>query len=548
MFRSFRTLRSIPRIKDIALVLARHGMHQFAGYVQAPVTGRIRRFFSLRSDVHVIQEPERLRLVLQDLGPTFIKFGQLLSTRPDLLPRSYLRELEKLQDDVRPSRFEEIQRTVEADLGGPLAQFFEWFSPEPLASASIAQVHQARTLQGESVVVKVRKQGLERVIEQDLYVLRLLAGMLREWSIFRFQDLDGVLRLFETTIRRELDFENELLNVERMRQSFAGSGEIHIPAPYRSLSAARVLTLEYLPGQKLQSIDKDELGECEREGIALRITIALLRQIFEHGLYHADPHPGNFIRLPDGRVGLIDFGSVGKFTPEMMDDLALLLHHLLERDYRALARIVLRIGRPQKEVDARSLAFDLLDSLDQYQGHSVAEIHFGGLFRSLFEIALRYEILMPPPYVLLGRTLVTLEGVVRKLAPTIEMLSKVRPYLEKVLRDRWSPERLLRELRATGTDLLQQARSYPMQVGDLLQRASEGRLRLETRLQNTETIERRLQELGARIPQALLVCALLGSSSVLLFAAHGEAGLQLTLGIVGYVGALLLIVRMLMRF
>jgi len=549
MFRSIRTLRSIPRIKDIAFVLAKHGFNQVAAYLQAPVTSRLRRLFTAKPAPHLVQEPERLRLVLQDLGPTFIKFGQLLSTRPDLLPESYIREMEKLQDDVTPERFEDIQGEVESQLRGPLGQFFADFCREPLATASIAQVHRATTRSGDAVVVKVRKRGLEKVIEQDLLVLGLLAEVISEWPVFRFLDLQGVVRAFERAIRRELNFDHERLNIDRIRENLRESDHVYIPRVVRDCSTEGVLTMEFIPGVKLSSLRQEELAGPKGAEIAGRITIALFKQIFEDGVYHADPHPGNLILMPDGRVGLIDFGNVGKFTPDMMDDLVYLLYHLVERDYRAIARLVLRIGRSAKDVDPRLLALDLLDSLDHYYGHSVEEIQFGGLFQSLFGIAVRYGIVMPPQYVLLGRTLMTLEGVVRTLAPQLELLSRVRPYLEKVLRARWSPERVLKEFRSQAGEVIQAVRSYPVNLGEVLQRIAEGRLRVDSHLQNTERLERRIQELGTRIPLALLVCALLVSSSLLLFARRegGGGSIEQTLGMVGYVSALVLTLRMFLK-
>jgi ubiquinone biosynthesis protein len=546
MFRSIRTLRSIPRIKDIALVLAKHGFHQVAGYLQTPVTSRIRRVFSASPPPQVVEQPERLRLVLQDLGPTFIKFGQLLSTRPDLLPLSYIRELEKLQDDVSPEPFAEIRRQVEGELGGPIDQFFADFVEEPLATASIAQVHRAFTREGRPVVVKVRKQGLEKVVEQDLLVLGLLAEVMSEWPVFRFLDLQGVVRAFERAIRRELNFDYERFSVERIRENFRESQQIYIPMVYRELSKEGVLTLEFLEGARLSSLKREDLSGGRGEELASSITMALLKQIFEDGLYHADPHPGNFILMPGSRVGLIDFGNVGKFTPDMMDDLVYLLYHLVERDYRSIARLVLKIGRPGKEVDARSLALDLLDSLDQYYGHSVAEIHLGGLFQSLFSIAVRFGIVMPPQYVLLGRTLMTLEGVVRTLAPEIELLSHVQPYLQRVMRSRWGPERILKDVRSEAAEILQAVRSYPINLAEILQRVAEGRLRVESQLQNTERIERRLQEVATRIPLAILICGLLISSSLLLFSVSGGS-LRQVVAILGYVAALAIFLKMLLR-
>jgi ubiquinone biosynthesis protein len=549
MFRSLRTLRSFPRIKDIALVLARHGFNQVAGYLQSPLTSRLRRLFSGSPAPHVVEQPERLRLVLQDLGPTFIKFGQLLSTRPDLLPENYIRELEKLQDHVSPSPWEEIQSDIEGELGGRLDSFFADFEKVPLATASIAQVHRATTLSGEPVVVKVLKRGLERVIEQDLQVLHLLVGVMSEWPAFLFLDLEGVLRAFDRVIHRELNFDYERFNIQRIRDNFKGSTEVYIPQVYRELSRERVLTMEFIAGEKLASLRPGTLASGQGEVIASRITIALIKQIFEDGIYHGDPHPGNFILMDGGRIGLIDFGNVGKFTPEMMDDLVLLLHHLIRRDYRSVARRVLKIGRPSKDVDSRTLALDLLDSLDQYYGQSVAEIHFGALFQSVFSIAFRYGIVMPPQYVLLGRTLMTLEGVVRTLAPQIELLSKIQPYLERVMKERWAPSRILREVETEVAEIVQSVRTYPVNLAEILQRVADGRLRLDANLQNTERIERRLQELSSRLPLALLVFALLVSSSLLFFSAAQSGGGKLlsTLGMVGYIGAMVLILRIFLK-
>jgi len=548
VIRSFRTLRSIPRIKDIALVLAKHGFNQVAAYLRAPVTSRIRRIFTDGPAPHIVEQPERLRLVLQDLGPTFIKFGQLLSTRPDLLPENYIKELEKLQDHVKPSPWEEIQKDIESELKRPIQELFSSCTREPQATASIAQVHRATTMQGKPVVLKVQKRGIERVIEQDLLVLGILAEVMSEWPAFRFLDLGGVLRAFERAIRRELNFDYELFNVQRIRNNFLDSTEIYIPTVYPELSTQRILTLEFIAGEKLSSIRPEDLSEGRGEEMAGRITIALVKQIFVDGIYHADPHPGNFISMGDGKIALIDFGNVGKFTPEMMDDLVLLLHHLIRRDYRSTARLVLKIGRTGTDVDPRHLALELLDSLDQYYGQSIGDINFGGLFQSLLGIALRYRIVMPPQYVLLGRTLVTLEGVVRSLAPQLELLSRVEPYLQNVMRERWAPARVLREVETQAAELVQSVRSYPVNISEILQRIAEGRLKLEAHLHNTERIERRLQEVGTKIPLALLICALLVSSSILLFASvEGQDLLKPWMGVLGYVGALVLILRLFLK-
>jgi ubiquinone biosynthesis protein len=548
MFRSLRTLRSIPRLKDIALILAKHGFHQMAAYLQAPIGARLRRFFSAGEPVPMVHQPERLRLVLQDLGPTFIKFGQLLSTRPDLVPEAYIRELSKLQDQVQPAPLEEILQTLSSDLGEDVSSQFLEFSPEPLASASIGQVHRAVTKDGRQVVVKVRKRGLARIIEQDLQVLHLLVEVLAEWPAFRIHDLEGILDAFERAIRRELDFTHESFNLRKMRDVLDGDATVHVPAVYPDLSSRRVLTMEYLEGKKFSELTDEELEGGLGERLAEGLTIAVLRQIFEHGIFHADPHPGNLILMANGRIGLIDFGNVGKCTPAMMEDLLLLLYHLVRRDFAMVTRMVLKVGRPKSEIDAPRLAYDLMDALDQYYGLPLERIQFGGLLNSLFALSMRYRISLPPQYVLLGRTLMTVEGVVRELAPKLEILHRVEPFLMKAVRARWSPSRLLAEVEAGAQELVAALRSVPAHLSEALKQASEGRFQVHAQLRNTEKLEKRLEFIGQRVPLAIVISGTLVASALLLFSAQGKA-LELggILGAFGFLASLVLVFWLAMR-
>ncbi len=550
MFRSIRTLRSIPRIKDIALVLAKHGFHQIAGYLQAPISARLRRFFSSSEPPSIIQQPERLRLVLQDLGPTFIKFGQVLSTRPDLLPENFIKELGKLQDRVQPVPVEEILRTMSQELGGDVDQFFRHLDHEPLASASIGQVHRARTLGGDDVVVKVRKRGLTRLVEQDLQVLRLLTELMGEWQVFRVHDVDGILGAFERAIRRELDFTYERVNIEKMHAHLAADDIVRVPRVYPALSSQRLLTMEFLPGAKFSQLDGLGLDDEKRAALGEGLTICMLRQIFDYGIFHADPHPGNLILMPDGRIGLIDFGNVGKCTPAMMEELLLLLYHVVRRDFPKISRLILKVGRPQGDVDAQSLTYELMDSLEQYYGLSMEQIQFGGLLNSLFAISMRYRISLPPHYVLLGRTLMTLEGVVRELAPRLEILGRVQPFLEKVVRARWTPARLLREAEEGLGEFVNAARSAPIHLAEVLKQAAEGRFQLSTQLKNTQRIEKRLESIGQRVPMAILISGTLISSALLLTVASAQSdgvGLSTILGAFGFLASLLLVFWLAMR-
>jgi ubiquinone biosynthesis protein len=546
MWRSLRTIRSIPRIKDIAFVLGKHGFHQVASSLQYPLRTYFKRLLKWEPDP-VIHQPERLRLALQELGPTFIKFGQLLSTRPDLLPPEYIHELGKLQDEVAPTAFKEISAVIEEEFNADPTRLFRNINPIPLATASIAQVHRATTLAGDDVVLKVRKRGLQRVIRQDLQVLGLLAEFLSSWPGVRLFDPEGVVRLFERSLQRELDFDFERHNLLSIQRDLGNDSTVYVPKVYPELSTKRVLTMEYLVGDKLTLLRSCPLDPERGEVLAANIASCMLKQVFEHGMYHADPHPGNFILMPDGRVGLIDFGSVGKFTPEMMDDLLTLIVALLRRNYSQVARWILRRGRPQDDIDQRTLSLELVDVLDQYYGLRLEEIQIGGLFNSLFTIALRHGISIPAPYVLVGRTFLTLEGVVRLCSPKLELLPTIQPYLTQVVRRRWSADRLLRETWSEASEMLLAMRSYPSNLAEVLARAAEGRLRIEAKIPEIAGLEKRIEQSSNRVQLSVLVCGLMISSAILLFPQAEGDSLPTYLGAIGFVVGLLIVLKRVVR-
>ncbi|MCZ6793482.1 MAG: AarF/UbiB family protein [Planctomycetota bacterium] len=543
MFRSLRTLRSIPRLKDIALVLGKHGFHQVASSLHSPLTTRLRRIFK-REPGHVIQQPERLRLVLEELGPTFIKFGQLLSTRPDWLPPAYLAELGKLQDEVRPAPFEEVRTILEGEFDGRLEERFRSIDPVPLAAASIAQVHRAVTVAGDDVVVKVRKKGLEKLVEQDLQVLQLLAEFLRGWPGLQLFDPEGVLRAFDRSIRRELNFDYERTNLLRLRENLAGDSSVYLPSAYAELSTSSVLTMEFLPGEKLSSYGSRKLPRERGEQCARSLALCLLKQIFEDGLFHADPHPGNIILMDDGRVGLIDVGNVGRMTPEMMDELIVLLVALVRRDYPSLARWILRQGKPKTDVDPQALAMDLIDQLDPYYGLSLEEVRVGDLLSALFSMVMRYGISVPAQYVMVGRTFMTVEASIRRFAPHIDLLPEIQPYVAKVMRSRWAPGRVARELETQLSEFLLALRKFPVTLG----RPGAGRLRIESH-PDLRQVERKLELIASRVPMALVLCAtLLGSVAFLCVPETPGAGaLTRILGLSGLAASFLMALRLFLR-
>ena len=547
MLRSLRTLRSIPRIKDIALVLGKHGFHQVAEVLQAPIRTRLRRLFK-QEEPHRVDQPERLRLALEELGPTFIKFGQMLSTRPDLVPAEYVEELRRLQDEVTPAPFAEVRASLEEEFESPLDEHFRYVNSVPLAAASIAQVHRAVTLNGRQVVVKVRRRGIERIVRQDLQVLTLIAEFLAGLEGLRLFDPEGVIQAFETSLGRELDFGYEKNNLLRIRASIGEDDVITVPELYPELCRSGVLTMEYLEGDKLSALAGHPSEHHVGRRMATAISVCILRQVFEHGFYHADPHPGNFLLMPEGRVGLIDFGQVGKCTPAMVDHLLLLLVAVMQRNYVDIARWFLKRSGPQRSVDVEVLAIELMDTLDPFYGLEVGDVQIGGLFKSLFGTMVRHRLSIPAPYVHVGRTFIALEGVVRLTSPDLELLPAIQPYMTDVLRRRWAPERVFRELRGDVTELFTALRSYPGNLSEVLARAATGQLSVVTSTPELAHIEERIEQASNRLPIAIMVSGLLVSSAILLFAQTStNSTVQQVLGVIGFAGGLLLSARLVLR-
>ena len=549
MLRSLRTLRSIPRIKDIALILGKHGFHQVADALQAPVRTRFRKLFKWEQR-EFVQQPERLRMALEELGPTFIKFGQVLSTRPDLVPVSYIEELGKLQDDVAAESFEDVRAVLEAELQQPLEECFSYVDEQPLGIASIAQVHRAKTKEGHSVVLKVRKRGIDRLVQQDLRVLHLLAEFLAGWRDLQLFDPEGVVCYFERSISRELNFEYERYNQLRIRRNLGANSKVYVPEVFVDYSTTAVLTTEFLAGEKLSSVRGQPLSVEKGRELGTEVTLSMLKQIFEHGFYHADPHPGNFILMEDGRIGLLDFGNVGKCTPQTLDDILLLTVALIRRNYEGIARWILKQGRPKGDIDRRELASELMDVLDPLYGAGLGDIKVGPLFNGLFEIVSRNRITIPARFVHIGRTMVGLDGVLRLCAPQLEILPAVKPYAMQVFRRRWSPESIFREISGETTELLSALRSYPGNFAEILARVAEGRIELRTEVPEVSRIEKRLDQIASRVPLALLLCGLFVSSSILLALGGTRAGAghwPIIVSVSGFLAALLVAGRLFLK-
>jgi ubiquinone biosynthesis protein len=507
------TVRDLDRLRVIVGVLVRHGFGEvIARAGLGSLVGGSDKAATAQQSTAV-----RLRLVLQDLGPSFVKLGQIVSTRPDLVPGDVIAELKKLQDNVPPLPFAQLRAQVEEAVGAPLSEVFETFDERPLASASIGQVHRARlkTPSGAvDVVVKIQRPNIEDTIARDMDLLYWLARAIErgipESKVYQPVKL---VEEFERAVKAELDYMLEADNAARFARNFRGSTEARFPAVYRDASSRRVLCLEFLPGRKVY----DVIAEGWSGERIARTTISVaIKQIFEDGFFHADPHPGNILVLGTSDqpvLGLIDLGLVGRLTQELRDKTIDLMVAVAREDHKGIADALHAIGRPTRKVDRRAFDAEVAMLADKYLGKKLADIELSALLRDLVSGAVKYGIEIPSDFLMVGKALMTIEGVGKEICPELDVFQELKPYFLKLFWARYSPEKLSAELARTATRIGGAATELPLQLQDILEEVREGRLVVRTR--DTD-LDSAVDLLGRRLYSGLVVGAMLVGSAILL--------------------------------
>ncbi|TCJ16702.1 AarF/ABC1/UbiB kinase family protein [Rubrobacter taiwanensis] len=521
---------NLARFSQIGRVLARHGF----GFVFD-----VRRSRRQRGAEEVLAPSfgVRLRRALDDLGPTFVKFGQMLSTRSDLLPERVLQELRKLQDEVAPMPLETVRRVIEYELGAPVEKLFAHFDPQPLGSASIGQVHRAVLPGGEAVAVKVQRPEAAPRVEADLELMNRLAALInRRFGDRLFIDVERLVLEFEDVIRRELDYETEALNAERFAANFAGTPVV-IPGVYRELSTRRVLTLEYVEGRKFYSINPLLLEPEERRRIATMGAEAIFQMAFEHGFFHGDPHPANLILTPEGNLALLDFGMVGYMSRGEMEALSNLFIAVIQRDAPAVVRGLERLGLTY-DVEVRSeLVQEVREFLFKYSGLSVGEVTLGDALGEIIGVARRYRVRVPPVYPLLTKALITAEGLARSIDPSLNVYEVARPFADRLLWDRLRPEALAEQLQERSLEYARYLEDYPEQIRQFLKELEDGELEVRFNHEGLDDLIGEVDILANRLVFAVVTGALLiGSAVIGGFATGGPQVPYLGVPVVSFVG------------
>jgi ubiquinone biosynthesis protein len=536
-----RQARYLGRYRQIAQVLGSHGFGYMVEQLGLGPLLSLPRRIVRRPVPDPLGGPERLRRALVALGPTFVKLGQILSTRPDLLPPSFINELSTLQDTVPPFPAVQAIAVIEAELGRPLATIFREFCHEPLAAASLGQVHAAVLHDGAQVVVKIQRPDIQQTVATDLAILAELAALASERTPLGEQyDLTELAWEFGAALRAELDYRREGRNADRFRKHFAASDIVHIPTIYWDYSSVRVLTSERLFGVKINDIPALGATGLDRERLARNSSELILQEIFKDGFFHADPHPGNFFALPGEVIGVVDFGQVVTLDRELTDNLLLLLIALTHDDANGAVRAMQRMGMLAPREISSSLRRDMMRLMERFVDRPLEELSARETGEELLALARRHHLRMPAPLALLLKAIVMMEGIGLQLDPRLDIFAIARPYATRALADLAAPEVLARRALEQARELGDIAVALPRQVNEVLRQLSDGELHIQTRDLEARRIAAALGLASTRLAMALVFLGLIVGLGLLGIASAlgGWSGiLPLALGITGGLAA-----------
>ncbi|MFO7913849.1 MAG: AarF/UbiB family protein [Desulfotignum sp.] len=440
-----KTLTNLGRLKDIAVVLVKYGFGDLLQRLDLPIKDWVHDIapkIDTEADVF-----ERIRLAIEELGPTFVKVGQILSMRPDILPVPLIRELSKLQDAVGPIPFKQVKEVLEKEFDTSLESLFSSFDPEPVAAASLSQVHKAvHRSEARVLAVKVRRPGIAKVVKNDLNILETLAQKCHDnIDTLRMYDLPGIVESSRRTLLREIDFSREARYIQIAKSKIEQESDIVIPEVFTEYSTPKVLVIAFISGTKITPDLEFPQDQRKRlAGIGLRSAIL---QILDHGFFHADPHPGNMVITRDHRLCLMDWGMVGRLTVDEKNELLFLIRAAVDKDSRKLTETLLNIAIAQKPINARQLEKDVMDIMDVYMSLSLKEIQVGRLLEDLVQILKTHELRLPPDMSIVVKAVITVEGTARMLYPDLDVISASRPHVRKLVAQRYSKQYLWQRLR-----------------------------------------------------------------------------------------------------
>jgi ubiquinone biosynthesis protein len=469
-----------------------------------------------RENVEKLTRAERVRMALEELGPTFVKLGQILSSRPDLVPVEFIQELSKLQDNVPSFPFAQVKEIVEAELQTPLKDMYKEFNETPLAAASIGQVHRGRLKSGEDVIVKVQRPGIRATIEVDLEIMLHLAILIEkhveEWGLHK---PTRIVEEFSHSLGKEIDYTIEASNAERFARQFTGNSSVYVPCIFREASTRRILTIEYIGGIKASEIGKLDKGGFDRKILASRGADLILEQVFEYGFFHGDPHPGNIFILPDNVVCYLDFGMMGRVDRRAREDFADIVYAYVSRDESKIVDALLRVVEWDKEPDRRALEKDIGDFVESYLYKSLKELRIEDILHQILELITHHRLRLPPDIFLMVKALTQVEGLGLVLDPDFDMTEKAAPFVKRLKLKRLSPKRIIADFLDSGGDLVQLIKEIPGELRDITKQIKQGKISIAFEHRGLENLVFEMDRSSNRVAFALVVASLVIGSSLI---------------------------------
>ncbi|HWR92671.1 MAG TPA: AarF/UbiB family protein [Desulfobacterales bacterium] len=540
-----RTYRHLNRYRHILAVLLKHGFGELVESLK--IDQYLEVGLQLISKKKAPREeplsrPQRLRMALEELGPTYIKLGQVLSTRPDLIPIEFTAELSRLQDSVPPFAFDEAEAILQRELGAPSAVVFDRFEREPAASASIGQVHRARLKNGEEVAVKIQRPGIRALIEVDLEIMLHLATLAeRHVEELALHRPVKIVEEFARTLEKEIDFRIEAANIDRIAQGFLDDPTVYIPAVFREVSTACVLTTEYVDGIKISSVDQLAAAGYDLRLLCSRGADIVLKQVFQHGFFHADPHPGNIFALPGNVICLLDFGMVGVVDRQTREVFVELVDSVVRRNEARAAQVLLQLTSWEHPPDLRQLERELSEFMGRHLFRPLKDIEVGKLLQDLLEIVARFRLRLPPDIFLMVKALSTVEAVGRVLDPEFDMIAKAAPFIEEVMMERFNPQRVAEDAGDLAARMLKFLHQFPKDLLDLAGLMRQQKLSLLLKHDGLEKILATHDQISNRISFAIIIAALIIGSALIVISKTPPLFYGISLiGIIGFLAAALM--------
>ncbi|MDU8885676.1 AarF/UbiB family protein [Yeosuana sp. MJ-SS3] len=521
-----KNFRSISRYNQILKVLIKYGFEDFVDYLEENKKYVfLQKLIPKASRKHATQFSKwaKMRLVCEELGPTFVKFGQILSNRPDLIPLELALELEKLHDNVPPMPEDVAKQIVESELNDTVENLFAWFEPTPFASASIAQVHRVTLHSGKRVALKIQRAGIHEIIEEDIKAMYRIAEILEQRlpSLKSFDPV-GLVNNFEISILKEIDFINESINVQRFYNNLENDYSLdqfaEAPKVYPTLTTTKVLALEFITGIKINQIEELIAKDIDTKVIARRLAISYFKQIFEYGFFHADPHPGNLLVLPNNHICYLDFGMMGSMLPRDISIFGKLFISITNKDVKNVIKTLQQLSNNAPIPSMRDLEFDINEFVEKYYVREIHENEMSTILLELKDIIINHGLKVPTYFFLFARSLVTLEGVISKLDPKLEQFEIVKPYLRKSVIKKYNPIKIGNKVVNSIVEITDYMEEFPSDLKNAIRKINTGRVKVDLTHKGVDPMLHTLQRITKQLIAAFIMVALIiGASLFIVF-------------------------------